>query len=194
MTPSADKYAGLFETSCLKRQQVRRENTIDPQVQLAETLVRARLVTESDVLAARGADENARWPPQRQPGRDGRRRCHFWTPSSTTFPRNPPPLRKRASSDSDLLALFMKLVYAGRLEKIGTDRRRNQASPAHRDGPCAHGHRAAVYLYARRARNRQHARMRYALTDEGKRWTIDALRRSGYIGPAPVPFDKFIDA
>ena len=29
--------------------------------------------------------------------------------------------------------------------------------------------------------------MRYALTDEGKRWTLDAMQRSGYIGPAPVP-------
>ena len=32
--------------------------------------------------------------------------------------------------------------------------------------------------------------MRYALTDEGKRWTLDAIQRSGYVGPAPVTLSK----
>ncbi len=35
--------------------------------------------------------------------------------------------------------------------------------------------------------------MRYAITDEGKRWTLDAIQRSGYIGPAPVTLAEFIE-
>jgi hypothetical protein len=34
---------------------------------------------------------------------------------------------------------------------------------------------------------------RYALTDEGRRWSIDALQRSGYAGPAPVSLADFIE-
>ena len=37
------------------------------------------------------------------------------------------------------------------------------------------------------------ADMRYMFTEEGKRWAIDVLNRSGYIGPAPVPLDLFAE-
>src|ERR1035438_5781633 len=33
--------------------------------------------------------------------------------------------------------------------------------------------------------------MSYAFTEEGKRWTIDALERLRYAGPAPVPIEEF---
>jgi hypothetical protein len=33
--------------------------------------------------------------------------------------------------------------------------------------------------------------MRYAMTEEGKRWTIDVLEQSRYSGPAPVTLDDF---
>jgi predicted ATPase with chaperone activity len=35
--------------------------------------------------------------------------------------------------------------------------------------------------------------LRYALTDRGRVHATDALSRSGYIGPAPVPVDKYIE-
>src|SRR5438270_6935550 len=31
----------------------------------------------------------------------------------------------------------------------------------------------------------------YVLTEEGRRWTIDALDRGRYYGPAPVPIAEF---
>ena len=37
------------------------------------------------------------------------------------------------------------------------------------------------------------ANLRYALTDRGQRSAHDALARSGYIGPAPVPLEKYIE-
>ena len=35
------------------------------------------------------------------------------------------------------------------------------------------------------------ADMRYMFTEDGKRWAIDILNRSGYTGPAPVPVELF---
>ena len=35
--------------------------------------------------------------------------------------------------------------------------------------------------------------MSYTLTDEGRRWTIDALERLRYVGPAPVTLEEFTD-
>ena len=80
----------------------------------------------------------------------------------------------------------MKLIYVSRLEKVGQ---------------CADAIKlpqSIVMDLSRLAVERQllytlgsHISdtildMRYALTDEGRRWTVDALQRSGYVGPAPV--------
>ena len=35
--------------------------------------------------------------------------------------------------------------------------------------------------------------MRYVITEEGRRWTIDALERLHYVGPAPVTLDQFTE-
>jgi hypothetical protein len=36
------------------------------------------------------------------------------------------------------------------------------------------------------------ANLRYALTDRGRAGALDAMRRSGYVGPAPVPLDDYL--
>ena len=33
----------------------------------------------------------------------------------------------------------------------------------------------------------------YALTEEGRRWTLDALERLRYYGPAPVPLEEYAE-
>jgi hypothetical protein len=35
--------------------------------------------------------------------------------------------------------------------------------------------------------------LKYAFTDEGRRWTVDALEQMRYTGPAPVTLDEFAD-
>jgi hypothetical protein len=35
--------------------------------------------------------------------------------------------------------------------------------------------------------------MRYSMTEEGRRWTVDALERLRYVGPAPVTLEQFTD-
>lgn len=37
------------------------------------------------------------------------------------------------------------------------------------------------------------AEMRYELTDSGRAWALDALRQSEYVGPAPVPLNRFYE-
>jgi hypothetical protein len=36
-------------------------------------------------------------------------------------------------------------------------------------------------------------KLRYTLTDRGQRSALDAISRSGYIGPAPVPLEKYVE-
>lgn len=162
-------------------------------MRLAELLVRARLVTERDVATA----------VERMQRHGGRLSDHLVALGVIDpkvldsfmhrIPQEPADIAATGINDSDLLALFMKLVYAGRLEKLGQIADAIKL-PQH-----------VVMDLARMATERQliytlgaHLSdsildMRYALTDEGKRWTVDALRRSGYIGPAPVRLEEFVD-
>ncbi len=91
----------------------------------------------------------------------------------------------------DLLGLLMKLIYTGRLESV-----RNFMDaiklPYH-----------IVVELVTMAVDRQLLRtlgsrdsaslidMCYVLTEEGRRWTLDALQQMRYIGPAPVPLEEF---
>ena len=108
-------------------------------------------------------------------------------------PQEPEDIAATGISDTDLLALFMKLIFSGRLEKIG-----QIADAIKLPQPIVMDlARMAIepqLLYTLGAVNSDSMLdMRYALTDKGKRWTIDALQRSGYIGPAPVTLAEFID-
>ena len=109
------------------------------------------------------------------------------------IPAEPKDIASTGVDETDLLALLMKLIYSGRLEKLGQ----------YADAIKLPQH--IVLDLARMAIERQllytlgsHSSdsmldMRYALTDEGRRWTVDALQRSGYIGPAPVPLSEFVE-
>ena len=44
-----------------------------------------------------------------------------------------------------------------------------------------------------RARVGQETELRYGLTDRGRREAVDAFSRGGYVGPAPVPLDDYVD-
>ena len=43
-----------------------------------------------------------------------------------------------------------------------------------------------------RSRVGQEAELRYGLTDHGRKEAADALERSGYVGPAPVPLEAYV--
>lgn len=44
-----------------------------------------------------------------------------------------------------------------------------------------------------RSRPTPEAELRYGLTDRGRKEAADALGRSGYVGPAPVPIEQYVD-
>jgi hypothetical protein len=156
-------------------------------------LVRARVVTESDVMAAVER-------MQKHGGRLSDNLVAIGAVDATVLdafinhiPQEPASLAETGIRDSDLLALFMKLVYAGRLEKIGQIAEAIKLpQPLVMDLARMATERQFIYTLGAHGSDSM-LDMRYALTEEGKHWTIDALRRSGYIGPAPVPYDKFVE-
>ena len=87
----------------------------------------------------------------------------------------------------------MKLIYSGRMEKIAqiTDAMK---LPQHIVMDLARMaiERQLIYTLGAQS-NDSILEMRYAMTDEGRRWTIDVLKRSGYVGPAPVTLAEFVE-
>jgi hypothetical protein len=107
------------------------------------------------------------------------------------IPAEPADLAATGIEEIDLLSLLMRLVYTGRLE---TCRQYVDAIrlPYHIVAELvvmAVDRRLLRTLGMRSSENP--IDMGYALTDEGKRWTIDALERVHYAGPAPVTLEEF---
>ncbi len=109
------------------------------------------------------------------------------------IPQEPADIAATGISDTDLMGLFMKLIYAGRMEKIGEIADAIKL-PQHIVMDLARMAIERQLIYTLGALDSDSVlEMRYALTEEGKRWTIDSLQRSGYVGPAPVTLADFID-
>jgi len=170
-----------------------RENSIDPQTRLSDLLIRARLVTPKDVSAALERMKTSG-------GRMGDNLIAIGAIDQKTLdafirriPREPATIAETGIDETDLLGLFMKLVYTNRLEKLG------QISdsiklPQHIVMDLARMaiERQLIFTLSAHS-NDSILETRYGLSDEGKRWTIDLLKRSGYVGPAPVPLAKFVE-
>jgi len=107
-----------------------------------------------------------------------------------TFPVEPSVLEEIGIDDTDLLGLLMKQIYTSRL----------QATPEFADGLKLPRHivtdlvRMATerkLLYAKGVRADNAAIMTYDLTEEGRRWAMEALTRSQYNGPVPVTLEQY---
>jgi hypothetical protein len=162
-------------------------------MKLGELLIRANLVTEKDVSAALQRQVS-------QGGTLGDNLVALGLIDARTIdrfihrvPQEPADIESTGIADTDLLALFMKLMFSSRLEKIG------QISdgiklPQHVVMDLAKIAIERQLIYTLGATSSDSVLdIRYAMTDEGKRWTLEALQRSGYIGPAPVTLAEFID-
>ena len=160
---------------------------------MGELLVRARLVTEKDVAAAL---ERQRI----QGGRIGENLVALGAIDADLlngFLRRsldgPKDIEATGIDEGDLLALLMKLIYCNRLEKVG------QCADAIKlpqsivmDLAKIAVERQLLYTLGAHSSDTM-MEMRYALTDEGRRWSADALQRSGYVGPAPVTLADFVE-
>jgi energy-coupling factor transporter ATP-binding protein EcfA2 len=107
------------------------------------------------------------------------------------LPKEPARLADAGVDSGVLLGLLMKLIYSGRLE---TEREFAEAIKL----PYAMVTdlvRMAVdrkLLMSLGARDEGSLNeLTYTMSEEGRRWTLDVLSRSGYIGPAPVTLEEF---
>jgi hypothetical protein len=109
------------------------------------------------------------------------------------IPAEPKDIADTGIDETDLLALLMKLIYSGRLEKAGQYADAIKL-PQHIVLDLARMAVERQLLYTLGSLNSDSIMdMRYALTDEGKRWTMEAMQRSGYVGPAPVTLEDFVE-
>ena len=169
------------------------EDTIEARMRLGDLLIRAKLVTIEQV--AKALDLQAE-----HGDRLGDTLVATGAISQGVLeaflhrmPAEPADIAATGIEESALLSLLMKLIYSGRLESV---RQFVDAIklPYH-----------IVLDLVRMAVERQLLRtlgtrdsdslidMSYVLTDEGRRWTIDALQRLRYVGPAPVTIEEFTD-
>src|ERR1700677_3167591 len=169
------------------------EGAIGLRMRLGDLLIRVKLVTEEDVV--RALERQAI-----QGGRLGENLVAIGAIDQGTLdtfihriPPEPANIAATGLEEADLLGLLMKLIYTGRLEsnrqfveaiklpyiivmdlvQMAVDRSLLRTLGA-RDGDSL-------------------SELRYVLTEEGRRWTIDALERLHYVGPAPVTLEQFND-
>ena len=163
------------------------------RLRLGDLLVRAKLVTEEDI--SRALDRGTEFG-----GRLGDNLVALGAISQSALdaflhriPAEPVDITATGLDENDLLALLMKLIYTGRLESV---RQFAEAIklPYH-----------IVIELVRMAMDRKLLQnlgsrdsgslidLCYSFTEAGRHWTIDALQRLRYTGPAPVTLEEFID-
>ena len=107
------------------------------------------------------------------------------------IPTEPADIAATGIDELDLMGLLMKVMYAGRLE---TCRQFVDAIklPYHIVAELVQMAVDRMLLRTLGMRDSNSPLdLAYTFTEEGKRWTIDALERLRYIGPAPVALDDF---
>jgi hypothetical protein len=161
-------------------------------VRLGDLLIRGKLITEKDVATAM----------ERLKTLGGRLGEHLVAIGAIDqavldgfihrIPREPKDIAATGIEESELLALLMKAIYSFGLSNIA-----QFADAIKLPMPImidlTHLAIERQLLYTLGSRNSESPiGLTYALTDEGRRWTQEAIKRSGYIGPAPVPLADFI--
>jgi hypothetical protein len=109
------------------------------------------------------------------------------------IPAEPPDLAATRIDENDLMALLLKNIYTSRLSNV----RQYVDSIKLPLQIVLDLVRMAVdrqFVHTLGSRNSDSLLdMSYAFTEEGRKWTIDALQRVRYTGPAPVTIEEFSD-
>ncbi|MDR3798716.1 MAG: hypothetical protein P4K93_11205 [Terracidiphilus sp.] len=162
-------------------------------MRLGDLLIRAKLITEKDVAAAL----------ERLKTLGGRMGDHLVAIGAIDqavldgfihrIPKEPKDIAASGIEETELLALFMKAIYSFGLSTIAQYAEAIKLPmPIMIDLTQLAIERQLLYTLGSR-NSESPIGLTYALTDEGRRWTQDAMRRSGYVGPAPVPLADFIE-
>jgi hypothetical protein len=167
------------------------EDTIGARMRLGDLLIGAALVTVEAVTAAleRQAQNGGRLGANLVAlGAIGQ---HELDAFLKRIPVEPANLAATGIDETELLALLLKVMYTGHLESCRQFVEVIKL-PYH-----------IVAELVQMAVNRQLLRtlgmrasdnpidMAYVFTEEGKHWTVDALERVRYAGPAPVKLEEF---
>jgi energy-coupling factor transporter ATP-binding protein EcfA2 len=107
-----------------------------------------------------------------------------------TFPVEPSNIEAVGIDETDLLGLLMKQIYTARLKSIPEFADAIKL-PRHIVTELVRLATEQKLLYAKGVRADNAAVMTYDLTDEGRRWAMDALSRSQYNGAAPVTLEQY---
>ncbi len=105
-------------------------------------------------------------------------------------PKEPASLADVGIDPTELLNLLLKLVYVERLHRVPEFARAIKLPP-HLIMDLVHTAVERHLLQSAGSGDAQFGNLRYALSEEGKRWAVDALQQCRYAGPAPVPIDDF---
>jgi hypothetical protein len=168
-----------------------REDVIATRLRLGDLLILAKLVTEDDVARALAR-------LQEHGGRLGdnlvaigaitqEKLNHFLH----RIPSEPTDIQSTGIDEVDLMGLLLKLIYRDRLE---TTRQFIETIklPYHivHDLIRMAVERGLLQTLGTRYTDNP-IDLSYSFTEEGRRWTLDALNRLRYTGPAPVTIEEF---
>ena len=108
-------------------------------------------------------------------------------------PAEPKELHDTGIDETDLMSLLLKLIYVNRLKSVSqfVQGIKLPYTLVHDLVQMANDRTLLRTLSSRESGHVVDPE--YTLTEDGRRWTIDALQRVRYVGPAPVPLADFID-
>jgi hypothetical protein len=168
-----------------------REGIIGTRLRLGDLLINAKLVTEQDVTKAL----------ERLTEKGGRLGDNLIAIGAITqekfnaflhrIPNEPADIAATGIDEVDLMGLLLKLIYRDRLE---TTRQFIDAIklPYHIVLDLIRMAVERTLLQTLGSRYSDNPiDLSYSFTEEGRRWTLDALNRLRYTGPAPVTLEEF---
>lgn len=161
------------------------------RLRLGDLLVNAKLVTEEDIAKALEHMTT-------HGGRLGDNLIAIGAIKQETFnsflhrtPNEPVDIKATRIDEVDLMGLLLKLIYRDRLETTRQfiDAIKLPYHIVHDLIQMAVGRSLLQTLGSRYSSNP--VDLSYTFTEEGRRWTVDALTRLRYAGPAPVTLEEF---
>ena len=162
-------------------------------MRLGDLLIRAKRVTEEDVTRALARRNEFG-------GRLGDNLVALGAIDEATLdsylhriPGEPEDIERTGIEEAELIGLLMKLIYSARLQSV---RQYMEAIklPYHIVSELVRMAVDRQLLHSLGSRLTDNPiDLSYALTEEGRRWTVDALERLRYYGPAPVPIGEFTE-
>ena len=162
-------------------------------MRLGDLLIRAKRVTEEDVARALARRNE-------HGGRLGDNLLAIGAIDQPTLdsylrriPVEPADIPATGIDEADLIGLLMKLIYSARLQSV---RQYVEAIklPYHIVSELVRMAVDRQFLLTLGSRLTDNPiDLSYGLTEEGRKWTVDALERLRYYGPAPVPIAEFTE-